>query len=143
MVGTPTWTTTTATTATKSLTGLTANSNYEFQVQAVCSVTGAYSASANFTTLATGTEYLIAANSSWKYLDNGTNQGTAWRAAAFNDTAWASGNAELGYGDGGETTVVSYGPIINNKIYNYLFQKIFFGYQSCGLHNTNIRRGTR
>ena len=36
----------------------------------------------------------------WKYLDNGTNQGTAWRDQGFNDSAWASAASELGYGDG-------------------------------------------
>ena len=46
---------------------------------------------------------------SWKYLDNGTNQGTAWRAVGFNDATWASGNAELGYGDGGEITIIGAG----------------------------------
>ncbi|MDB4393530.1 lamin tail domain-containing protein [bacterium] len=47
---------------------------------------------------------------SWKYLDDGSNQGTAWRNPAFNDSLWASGNAELGYGDGDETTTVDSGP---------------------------------
>lgn len=46
-----------------------------------------------------------------KYKDDGSNQGTAWRAPAFNDTAWTSGAAELGYGDGDETTVVGGGPV--------------------------------
>ena len=61
--------------------------------------------------------------SSWKYLDNGTNQGTAWRASAFNDAAWASGNAQLGYGDGDESTIVSYGPNTNNKYITTYFRK--------------------
>lgn len=43
----------------------------------------------------------------WKYLDNGSNQGTAWRASAFNDTSWASGASELGYGDSDENTVIN------------------------------------
>jgi methionine-rich copper-binding protein CopC len=66
---------------------------------------------------------LISYNSSWKYLDNGTNQGTAWRATAFNDASWVSGNAQLGYGDGDEATVVSYGPNINNKYVTTYFRK--------------------
>lgn len=49
-----TWTTTTSTTPTKSLTGLTANTTYNFQVQAVCATTGAYSSVASFTTLSSG-----------------------------------------------------------------------------------------
>jgi len=41
----------------------------------------------------------------WKYLDNGSDQGTAWYGVNFNDASWASGAAELGYGDGEVTTV--------------------------------------
>jgi len=44
------WITTTSASNAKSVTGLTASTQYEFQVQAVCSVVGAYSASAYFTT---------------------------------------------------------------------------------------------
>ncbi|HEX8169921.1 MAG TPA: fibronectin type III domain-containing protein [Thermoanaerobaculia bacterium] len=53
---------------------------------------------------------LITERSLWKYLDNGSNQGTAWTATAFDDSLWASGPAELGYGDGDEATIVNYGP---------------------------------
>lgn len=53
---------------------------------------------------------LVPAGSSWKYLDDGSDRGTAWRAPAFNDGAWAGGNAQLGYGDGGEATVINGGP---------------------------------
>jgi uncharacterized repeat protein (TIGR01451 family) len=44
----------------------------------------------------------------WKYLADGSNQGTAWRAASFDDSAWPSGAAELGYGDGDEVTTVPF-----------------------------------
>lgn len=51
-----TWTTTTSTTNSKSLSGLAASTTYNFQVQAVCSTTSAYSSAASFTTsAATGT----------------------------------------------------------------------------------------
>jgi methionine-rich copper-binding protein CopC len=66
---------------------------------------------------------IVPYGTSWKYLDNGTNQGTAWRAVSFNDASWASGNAELGYGDGDETTVVSYGPNANQKYITTYFRK--------------------
>jgi hypothetical protein len=45
-----TWVTTTSTTTSKAIIGLTLGSIYEFQVQAICSVTGTYSSSVNFTT---------------------------------------------------------------------------------------------
>ena len=35
--------------------------------------------------------------STWKYLDDGSNQGTAWRAPDFDDSNWKSGIAPLGY----------------------------------------------
>lgn len=51
---------------------------------------------------------LIPAASVWKYLDNGSNQGTNWQTITFNDSAWATGRAELGYGDYGvEATTVA------------------------------------
>ena len=80
----------------------------------------------NFATEAppTGPQTFIAYGSSWKYLDNGTNQGTAWRETSFDDASWASGNAQLGYGDGDETTVVSYGPNANAKYITTYFRKI-------------------
>ena len=57
----------------------------------------------------------------WRYLDNGSDQGTAWRAAAFNDTGWKSGAAELGYGDGDEATVVGYGPNSTRQVRHDVF----------------------
>lgn len=66
---------------------------------------------------------IVSYGSSWKYLDNGSNQGTAWRASAFNDASWASGNGELGYGDGDETTIVSYGGNSSAKYITTYFRK--------------------
>ncbi len=68
---------------------------------------------------------LVPFGSTWKYLDNGTNQGTAWRANGFNDATWASGPAELGYGDADEATVVSYGPNASTKYITTYFRKSF------------------
>ncbi len=42
---------------------------------------------------------LINSTASWKYLDNGSNQGSNWRTSSFNDSSWQSGSAELGFGD--------------------------------------------
>ncbi|WP_339317493.1 S-layer homology domain-containing protein [Paenibacillus sp. FSL R10-2734] len=43
---------------------------------------------------------ILAGNSTWKYLDQGTDQGTAWRSV-YDDSTWASGQAPLGYKDSG------------------------------------------
>ena len=66
---------------------------------------------------------LVSAGATWKYLDNGSNQGTAWIAAGFSDATWASGNAQLGYGDGDETTVVKFGPSSSIKYITTYFRK--------------------
>jgi len=47
-----------------------------------------------------------AAGDTWRYLADGSNQGTAWHAAGFDDSAWKEGKGQLGYGDGDETTVL-------------------------------------
>ena len=44
----------------------------------------------------------------WRYLDNGSDQGTNWVAQAFDDSTWAVGAAELGYGDPDHTTGVNF-----------------------------------
>lgn len=66
---------------------------------------------------------IIPYGASWKYLDNGTNQGTTWSSVAFNDAAWASGLGQLGYGDGDESTIVSFGPNANAKYITTYFRK--------------------
>ena len=45
----------------------------------------------------------------WAYLDDGSNQGTAWRGPGFDDSAWMEGPSPLGYGGDGEVTTVSFG----------------------------------
>ncbi len=51
---------------------------------------------------------LIPFGATWKYLGDGSNQGTAWRQAGFDDSTWMSGPAELGYGDNDEATTVPF-----------------------------------
>ena len=68
---------------------------------------------------------LVPTGATWKYLANGSDQGTAWRAASFNDSTWSSGPAQLGYGDGDEATVVGFGPDANNKFITTYFRRAF------------------
>lgn len=68
---------------------------------------------------------LVPTGATWKYLANGTDQGTVWRATSFNDTTWPSGPAQLGYGDGDEATVVGFGPDANNKFITTYFRRAF------------------
>lgn len=55
----------------------------------------------------------------WRYLDDGSDQGTGWAAGGFDDTQWASGPGEFGYGDGDEVTVVAAGPDGDRHITTY------------------------
>ncbi len=74
-------------------------------------------------------DILVASNSVWKYLDNGSDQGTAWQAPGFDDSAWASGPAELGYGDGPErpeATTNSFGPDPLNKYITTYYRHAFW-----------------
>ena len=45
----------------------------------------------------------------WKYDDRGIDQGTAWLARDFDDSAWKSGKGQFGYGDEDESTLVTEG----------------------------------
>jgi len=69
---------------------------------------------------------LVPLGATWKYLDNGTDQGTAWTApTGFDDSSWASGPAELGYGDDDEATVVGFGGDPANKFITTYFRHAF------------------
>jgi hypothetical protein len=68
---------------------------------------------------------LISTGAVWKYLDLGTDPGLAWRENGFDDSNWSSGPAQLGYGDGDEQTVVSFGPNSSQKYPTTYFRTAF------------------
>jgi hypothetical protein len=68
---------------------------------------------------------LISAGALWRYNDKGMDLGTAWRANAYNDSAWSSGPAQLGYGETSQATLLSYGSDSNNKYPCYYFRHSF------------------
>ena len=64
---------------------------------------------------------LLPKEASWRYLDDGSDQGSAWRTPGFNDLSWKSGQGQFGYNEGDEGTVVSYGNIgFDKHITTYL-----------------------
>jgi hypothetical protein len=79
----------------------------------------------------------------WKYLDNGSDQGTAWIAAAFNDSTWASGPAQLGYSsnppENDEATIVNFGPDPNNKYTTTYFRHTFMVSSAASVTNLTVR----
>jgi acid phosphatase type 7 len=68
---------------------------------------------------------IISAGSSWKYLDDGSDQGTTWRSPSFNDAGWKTGTAQFGYGDGDEATIVGFGPFPYNRHITTYFRRSF------------------
>ncbi len=68
-------------------------------------------------------------NSSWKYKDDGSDQGTVWSQTGFDDSSWLSGAARLGYGKPGMATILNacgvpvQNPTCMNKYIGYYFRK--------------------
>lgn len=81
--------------------------------------------SSNALTWSGTTQPLIASGSTWKYWDQGSLPASNWNSSAYNDSAWPSGPAQLGFGDGDEATVVSYGSNSNNKHPTTYFRRTF------------------
>ena len=69
---------------------------------------------------------LVDQGSTWKYLDDNSDQGTAWRLPAFNDASWSAGPAKLGFGGDGEVTTVNGGPSGARYITTYFRRSFFF-----------------
>lgn len=72
-----------------------------------------------------GPQVLIPAGATWRYLDDGSDQGTAWSGTGFDAASWAEGSAQLGYGDGDEATVISFGSDSSNKHATTYFRHTF------------------
>lgn len=79
---------------------------------------------------ASNTVFLVSTGAVWRYLDTGVFPGTNWMQNDFDDTAWLSGPAELGYGDTTdgrpEATIIRFGSNANNRIITYYFRRAFF-----------------
>ena len=83
---------------------------------------------------------LVPAGSVWRFLDDGSNQDTAWRTTNFVDSSWFSGPAQLGYGDGDESTILGYGSDPNNKFITTYFRNSFTNAATFSALNVNLLR---
>jgi hypothetical protein len=61
----------------------------------------------------------------WAYLDTGVAPPANWTTLTYDDAGWARGPAQLGYGDGDEATVVSFGPSASSKYITTWFRTTF------------------
>jgi hypothetical protein len=66
----------------------------------------------------------IGRGSDWRYWDGG-GRGTGWRAPSYDDSAWASAPAPLGYGESYLATTISYGPDPDDKRRTAYFRTTF------------------
>jgi hypothetical protein len=103
--------------------GLTASTLYYYRVFAYNANGNSASPSNTASATTLGPTTLIAAAATWKYLDDGSNQSAAWRSLSFNDASWSSGAAQLGYGDGDEATILSFGSNPKKKYITTYFRR--------------------
>jgi len=68
---------------------------------------------------------LITKGDEWRYMVSRETPDLNWTAINYEDKHWASGKAQLGYGDGDEETVVGYGGNSGNKNITTWFRKKF------------------
>lgn len=82
---------------------------------------------------------VVPVGASWKYLDDGSNPGINWLQPGFDDSKWHTGPAQLGYGDGDEATVISYGPNASTKFITYYFRATFVVGSTAGITGLTCR----
>src|SRR5687767_8098053 len=82
---------------------------------------------------------LVPRGSVWKYLDDGSNQSNAWKTIEYEDDGWEAGPAQLGYGDGDEETIVSFGTNSANKYITTYFRHVFEVADLTGITNIIAR----
>lgn len=70
-------------------------------------------------------DVILPFGSTWSYLDDGSDLGIEWTTVAFDDSAWSTGPAELGYGEDDEATVISFGPDETGKFITSYFRSTF------------------
>ncbi len=68
---------------------------------------------------------LLPAGSTWKFSDATSAPPADWNQPGYDDAAWSTGPAQLGYGDGDEATTLSFGNNANNKTPSYYFRAQF------------------
>ena len=68
---------------------------------------------------------IVSAGSQWRYLDDGSSPLNAWPSNNYADGTWRLQRAQLGYGDGDETTVIRSNRTDGTRIITTYFRKSF------------------
>ena len=122
---------------------LAASTSYSYRVRALRGTqqsawTNVATATTPSAPVVAGPQLLVPRGSSWRYLDNGSNQGTGWNGLAFADSTWKTGVAEFGYGEGDEATIVAYGSKKNRYVTTY-FRRAFNVNSLSGIQSLLVR----
>lgn len=80
---------------------------------------------------------LVSRGSEWRYFDQGTAPAATWREPGFDDSAWKSGRAKLGFSDGAVTAVRA-GADPKNRPISYYFRRDFQVAAPAGLRDLHL-----
>jgi hypothetical protein len=86
----------------------------------------------------TNATVLIDVSSTWRFRDTGVAPAAAWKTNSYNDSAWPTGVAPFGYGDGDEATVVKSGAAANKFITTW-FRHRFTVANTSAVHGLTLR----
>ena len=107
--------------------GLAAGESHRYSVTAL-DAAGNVSAPSNTLLAGPGPDgvrdYLVAGGA-WRHRSGGVNPGSGWTSPLYDDSAWPTGFAQLGFGEGDEATTVSYGADPANKPLTAYFRARF------------------
>ncbi|HKQ39026.1 MAG TPA: Ig-like domain-containing protein [Verrucomicrobiae bacterium] len=81
---------------------------------------------------------LVSPRSLWRYNDSGSDLGASWTLRTYNDSGWSQGYARLGYGNDGESTVVSYGPDLTKRYITTYFRQTFAASNLAGINGLRL-----
>lgn len=106
--------------------GLAPNTTYHYVVVARNSggSSGPSDSTSATTTGAPIADYIVS-GATWRVLDGGASAPIDWTAEAFDDSAWRAGKSQLGYGEGDEVTVLSWGSVASAKPITYYARTSF------------------
>lgn len=82
---------------------------------------------------------LLPSGAVWKFLDDGSNQGADWRSNSFNDAAWKSGVAKLGFGGDGEATLLNRTNAGGTTNITFYFRRQFYVPDAAGVSSLTAR----
>ena len=82
---------------------------------------------------------LVATGSVWKYLDTGPAPASDWTALSYDDSAWSTGRAKLGYGVGDEATVIGFGGNPTDRRITTWFRQRFSVDDKTGIQHLVLR----